>query len=202
MGSSSADVSVVIWQKQSAHARSLIEAAWREEAGWDIAFSVYSDYVLPSRGLDRIRVPLNIHPALPSHPGVGYDVLPLIDGEKKCGATMHWMDEQIDHGVVLESSSMEIPQNANYPVVRKLNQMAVLSLFEKWFRLATGTTQSAFFERLRVPVSQGRGWTGPYVSEAVRTAKLNDFQRMDPVKWEKYEIPPALMSPPRKVSRA
>lgn len=184
------DVVVRYWQKGSTEKS--IDFAWQEENHWDVVFSVYSDYILPQHALSKIRIPLNIHPALPNNPGVGYDVHPLIHSEGKCGATIHWMEKKIDHGVVLESESIPLPQSATYPITRKLNQTAVLSLFEKWFRLASGASKQAFFERLQVPVSQGRGWTGPITCKRVLRSRLIEFQQNNPLKWNRLEIPPML----------
>jgi hypothetical protein len=192
IGKCAANVAVHYWQKGSS--KESIELAWKMENHWGVVFSVYSDYILSPHALSKIRIPLNIHPALPNNPGVGYDVYPLIHSEKKCGATIHWMERKIDHGVVLESESVPLPQRATYPITRKLNQTAVLSLFEKWFRLASKASKQALFERLTVPVSQGRGWTGPCISERMRRARLSEFRQKNPLKWDHLKIPFSLYS--------
>jgi len=187
---SAADVSVIDWHSGSEEGDSHVKSAWQEDYGWDIAFSVYSDYIIPQHGLNKIRVPLNIHPALPSYPGVGYDVLPLIDRAEKCGATIHWMDEKIDYGVVLETKPTDLPQNVTYSQVRNFNQVAVLFLFKKWFRFGV---DRALLDRLRVPILQGRGWTGLYTSEPVRRAKLIAFKQKNPSVWHELQIPHDLL---------
>jgi hypothetical protein len=181
------DISILYWQKGSS--KESIELAWKEENLWGVVFSVYSDYILPPHALSKIRIPLNIHPALPNNPSVGYDVYPRIHGEDKCGATIHWMEKKIDHGVVLETEPIPLPHSATYPIIRKLNQTAVLSLFEKWLRLASEASKQALLERLQVPANKGRGWTGPCTSERMRRAKLIEFKQNNPLKWDSLEIP-------------
>lgn len=83
IGKCAADVAVHYWQKGSS--KELIELAWKMENHWGVVFSVYSDYILSPHALSKIRIPLNIHPALPNNPGVGYDVYPLIHSEKNAG---------------------------------------------------------------------------------------------------------------------
>lgn len=183
--------SIIPWQK--GFATESTEAAWQDGKNWDVLFSVYSEYILSQHALDRIRIPLNIHPALPNNPGVGYDVYPLINGEKKCGATIHWMEKLIDHGVVLESKAINLLTHATYPLTRKLNQAAVISLFEKWFTLASSTSKRAFYEHLQVQVNQGRGWTGPCVSKSTRRLRLLEFQSKHSAKWDRLKIPPSLI---------
>jgi len=181
-----AGVSVVYYNAEEEEADLLISSIWEEEVFWDVVFSVYSDYIVPKYALDKIKVPLNIHPALPNHPGVGYDVLPLIDGGGKCGATIHWMDEKIDHGVVLESKVVDFPSNETYTFVRNLNQKAVLFLFEKWFRLAL---ENQILENLQIPVMQGRGWSGDYISKSIRRTKLIKFKQSNSLEWARLKIP-------------
>lgn len=192
VNSCTTQLTVHYWRKGDS--KHLIENEWHCEHRWDLVFSIYSDYILPPNALNKIRIPINIHPALPNNPGVGYDVYPLIHNEGKCGATIHWMEEKSDHGVVLESKTMPLPHNATYSITRKLNQSAVLSLFEKWFRLASNTSKLAFYERLQVPLNQGRGWTGPYASQHTRNAKLLQFRANSPLKWDRFDIPMTLFS--------
>lgn len=190
------EVTIIGWNKTQHQNHALDESVWRVGSSWDVVFSVYSDYIFPQYALDRIRVPLNIHPALPHNPGVGYDVLPLLRDEKKCGATLHWMDEKIDHGVVLDTMPIDLPNNANYPMVRELNQKAVLDLFEKWYGLASANT---LFEKLKVPRSQGRGWSGGYTSVSMRRAILIKFQRDHPLRWSQLHINSNLLEQRMKV---
>ncbi len=82
-----------------------------------------------------------------------------------------------------------LPHSATYPIIRKLNQTAVLSLFEKWLRLASEASKQALLERLQVPANKGRGWTGPCTSERMRRAKLIEFKQNNPLKWDSLEIP-------------
>jgi hypothetical protein len=46
---------------------------------WDIVFSVHNDLVFSARELALMRLPLNLHPALPILPGIGHDIIPIVD---------------------------------------------------------------------------------------------------------------------------
>lgn len=74
----------------------------------DLIVSVYFRQILGERIL---RLPkkgcLNIHPALlPSYRGVSPIFWALAFGEKRVGVTIHFMDEQIDHGDIVSQKAI------------------------------------------------------------------------------------------------
>ncbi|MGJ8654185.1 MAG: formyltransferase family protein [Opitutaceae bacterium] len=186
------DIRVIYWQR--GWGKHTIKELWHEKQHWDVVFSVYSDYILPPHALRRITIPLNIHPALPAYPGVGFDVYPLIHNKHQCGATLHWMENTCDHGVVLDSKSMPLPANSTYPEIRAINQSATLSLFERWFGRLIQHSRQDFLKYIHVPVKQGRGWSGPYVSWQSRHAQLVAFKNRFPEKWNQLKIPESLFN--------
>ena len=194
IGEHRTNLTVIYWSKDSPIQPHPIDPIWDSEKHWDVLFSVYSDYILSPYALSKIRIPLNIHPALPENPGVGHDVYPLIDNQGNCGATIHWMEEKVDHGVIFESRVTPLHKNATYPLTRKLNQTAVLYLFEKWFKMATKGCQSELLEKLQASLGQGRGWTSPTSSTRDRRTRLIAFRKNNPSKWERLQIPLSLLS--------
>lgn len=65
------------------------------------AWSAFYDRILPKELLDRIELPLNIHPGpLPKYRGVRPINWALKNGENHHGVTIHRMDEGIDSGPI------------------------------------------------------------------------------------------------------
>lgn len=157
---------------------------------WDVLLSVYSDYLLSRDELSRVRIPLNIHPALPSLPGVGYDILPMLRKHTACGATAHWIDTKVDHGAVLDTLSVSIDGPKNYASIRNLNQQAVLSLLNRWLHRLADSTPAEFDARIRVPVQQRRGWSGEYVSKRLLAREMFAYKNRSPSDFACFEIPP------------
>ncbi len=187
VGHQSSRLQTVYWQR--GHSKKEIEPILNAPKEWDLLFSVYSDYIVPNHVLNKVSIPLNVHPALPNYPGVGYDVYPLIYDDDYCGATLHWMEEKCDYGVVLDTLPLPLPKGSTYPKVRKLNQQAVITLFEKWFRIATNDSRHTLYEQLHAPLQRQRGWDGNYSSLPDRREKLNVFKSLNPIQWESLQIP-------------
>jgi methionyl-tRNA formyltransferase len=97
---------------------------------WELAISFYSDLVLTPAALEAIRLPLNIHPALPRIRGVGYDLLPLVENHRSIGATLHRMVRQIDSGEILHVHEVPLPPDQTYGSLRRLNQDLSMTLLE------------------------------------------------------------------------
>ena len=70
-------------------------------AHYDVAFSVFYDRILPPWLIDRIGLPLNLHPApLPRYRGVRPINWALKNGEREHGVTIHRMTYGVDDGPI------------------------------------------------------------------------------------------------------
>jgi len=162
---------------------------------WDLVFSVYSDFILREPDLRAIRVPLNVHPALPDLPGVGYDVLPLVRGHRRHGATLHRMEVAVDAGPVVDTLERPLPGGWDHAALRAAGQRAVLALFERWLlRTAAAPSLAALERTLRRGSRAAEPWTGAYVSRAGLEDELAWFRRRDPERFERLGLPPTLVA--------
>ena len=68
---------------------------------------------------------INIHPSLiPSHCGMGYYGLKvhesvLATGNKVTGATVHFVDEEADHGPIILQKAVEVKENDTPEILQK-----------------------------------------------------------------------------------
>ncbi|MEO9825905.1 MAG: formyltransferase family protein [Paracoccaceae bacterium] len=72
--------------------------------GWigDHIFTFKADLLLSDAVLSKTRkTAINFHPAPPLYRGVGGYHFALADGQRKFGATCHYIDTQIDHGQII-----------------------------------------------------------------------------------------------------
>ena len=123
------DLTWLSWTRPDEEARSEVLAQIGAKR-WELAISFYSDLVLPPSSLERIALPLNIHPALPDIRGVGYDVLPLIEGHAAVGATLHHIEHRIDAGRIYRVLEIPIDSEHTYSSLRKLNQRSSLKMLD------------------------------------------------------------------------
>ncbi len=133
---------------------------------FDLAISFYNCFIFGRDELERLAIPINIHPATPSLPGWSHELLPFLAGQSRLGVTVHFMTEEIDAGDIIEVSEYELPKDRSLDVLRE-------QVFEKNFealdRLCRqlrhfGDVSSARrFLRDRVE-STNRQWTGQHYS--------------------------------------
>ncbi len=118
----------VMWNRAGNDEAEVVEKI--AHGDWELAVSFYSDLIIPPPALRSIRLPLNIHPALPSIRGVGYDVLPLIEGHRTVGATLHHMESRIDSGKIYHVIETSLSPDEKYSSLRKKNQFMCLELLD------------------------------------------------------------------------
>ena len=97
---------------------------------WDIAFSVHNDLVLSAREISWMGLALNLHPALPSIPGIGHDVIPILERHAEVGVTLHEIVEKIDSGPILHVENVPLPSSASRSWVRQATQSLSLNMLE------------------------------------------------------------------------
>lgn len=74
---------------------------------YDVGFSIHSKQIFPSDLVSAVRC-INIHPGYnPQNRGWYPQVFSLING-KQAGATIHIMDEKIDHGPILFQEKVSV----------------------------------------------------------------------------------------------
>lgn len=121
----------VIWNVGDLGEKQIIRQFIRSRK-WSLAISFYSDFILRPEDLTAIDLPLNIHPALPHLPGLGYDIIPILEEHDSYGATLHWMDEKIDHGEIFDVIEYPLPAGTTRAMLRKWNQHVSLELLARW----------------------------------------------------------------------
>jgi len=158
------DATVRIWTRGDAAAEREIRQCIRSRR-WDAAVSFYSDFIFHEPDLEAVALPLNIHPALPCVPGLGYDILPLLENHDRHGATLHHMEREVDTGEIFDVLSRPLPANVERAELRRRNQQAALDLLEKWIPpLAAARCPKEILHLLRAEKPAGAVWSGRRLS--------------------------------------
>jgi len=169
------------WDRLCPSGSDNVRAMIRAET-WDVCLSFYSDLIFTEQELERMRIALNIPPALPSLPGVGYDELPLIERHRCAGATLHHMVARVDAGPVIDVVSAEIPDGCTRTKLRRLNQVLCLDLLQRIVHLL-GQEASVTRARDELDAMTRRCkqlWTGTYLSREGLRKVLESVRRSDP----------------------
>ncbi len=109
---------------------------------WDIVFSVHNDLLFSAQELSGMGLALNLHPALPELPGIGHDVIPIVDRHAEVGATLHEIIERIDNGTIFHVERLSLPSDASRSWVRQVTQALCLRMLE-WSALIVRQAPSA-----------------------------------------------------------
>ena len=183
------DATCICWSKGDKEGRQRLSDTIRS-GEWTILFSVYNDYIFSSEELSFVRVPLNLHPALSSCRGVGYDVVPLIEGHSNYGATLHWMTEEVDAGTIIQSEARELCPSWGYAQLRTANQRLTLALFERCLHLwLTAAEVDAFESKLHELAETAQQWSGAYISRRRLSAILEELNSFDSALIDRIELP-------------
>ena len=76
----------------------------------DYILSFINAIILPKWLLDRAsKGAINWHTCLPKYPGTGGYSMALLHNDSWAGITVHYMDEKIDHGNIIDVIPFEIP---------------------------------------------------------------------------------------------
>jgi len=171
----------VIWKKGDKEGRVAARQFIRSKR-WDLAFSFYNDLLLKPEDLAAIELPLNIHPARPELPGVGYDTIPLIEGHDLHGATLHTMNEKIDDGSIFEVLEKPLPRDATGKELRASNQELCLRLLESAAKRLVEARSWSEAESIlhQTGNATDRAWSHNYVSKKDVKAKLAELETHAP----------------------
>lgn len=77
---------------------------------YELILSCHSKQIFPKKLVDRVRC-INIHPGLNPYNRGWYPQVFSIIGSMPIGATIHEMDEKIDHGNIISQSRVDIQVN-------------------------------------------------------------------------------------------
>lgn len=172
---------MIVWARGDKTAAAKL-AAMLEAKRHAVVLSFYSDYIFPEWALRCIELPLNIHPALPALPGVGYDWVPLWEAHRTHGATLHRMDAQIDAGEIYDVIERDLPNGVSHAELRARNQEVSLEMLARWLPVITAASDTdALAVALRDSAGAlgNPGWTGDYCSRR-DLARLRERNRSEP----------------------
>ncbi len=106
---------------------------------WDIVFSVHNDLLFSSEEISGMGFALNLHPALPDLPGIGHDVIPILDQHAEVGVTLHEIVERIDSGTIFHVERLPLLSDASRSWVRQVTQSLCLHILEWSARIVRQT---------------------------------------------------------------
>jgi methionyl-tRNA formyltransferase len=161
---------------------------------WRFCISVYSDYVFTREEIARIGPIVNVHPALPHLRGRGYDTLPLVRGDRRHGATLHFVDERIDAGPIVGALSRPLAAGTRQRALRARNQRLSLAMFAWVLAGLASADLAAFLESLRRRArAQPLRWHGELLDSAGQARLLRTLRERDPGHPALDGIDPALI---------
>ena len=73
---------------------------------------------------------LNLHPALPIIPGIGHDVIPILEQHAEVGVTLHEIVEKVDSGTIFHVARLPLPAGESRSWVRQVTQALCLNMLE------------------------------------------------------------------------
>ena len=118
-------VEFVLWDINGNRDDTLVRGIVSSRA-WEIAFSVHNDLIFSDRELAGMHLPLNLHPALPALPGIGHDIIPLLEQHTEVGVTLHEMETAVDSGTILHVDRIPLGRNTTRSQLRQVIQSRCL----------------------------------------------------------------------------
>ncbi|MBC2605948.1 hypothetical protein [Pelagicoccus albus] len=178
------NVTIVVWDikaKDSLLNKTKIRNIIRSQQ-WDVCISFYSDFIFDDEDISHMRLPLNIHPALPSLPGVGYDVLPIVENHDYFGVTLHHIIRKIDGGMIFDVLKKGLPENMTYSELRKGSQILCLKMLRKTSELIYQENSLESIRRKLEAKSKelNAKWSGKYTSRKQLRELLEKIEGRDP----------------------
>lgn len=85
-----------------------VKSEWKElSENYDIIFSLHCKQLFPAELVQAVKC-INVHPGLNPYNRGWYPQVFSILNKKKCGATIHEIDEQLDHGPIIAQKEVVI----------------------------------------------------------------------------------------------
>ncbi|MCS4049221.1 formyltransferase family protein [Salinibacter ruber] len=101
----------------------------------DLAISARHNEILSKSFIDKFsKGVVNCHGGyIPEHKGVGGHLFPLMNKKDYTGATIHYMDEKIDHGPIIERKKISIrPHDTGISLFYKINKQLFKMIRKKF----------------------------------------------------------------------
>lgn len=150
---------------------------------WDIVFSVHNDLIFSAQEISEMGLALNLHPALPIIPGIGHDVIPILEQHAEVGVTLHEIFERVDSGTIFHVERLPLSSGMSRSCVRQATQSLCLRILEwsaRIVRQAPSATEAR--EALR---AAGNGaaqqWGGLRRTRSQIADLLEGIRRCDPM---------------------
>lgn len=183
----------MVWDQGDTAGRAFINHELMSK-NWLTCVSVYNDYIFSQEELSKIPIVVNIHPALPSLRGRGYDVLPLIHEHSFHGATLHVVTQDIDAGPIIHVLVEPIPSGIGYLDFRQRNQKLCLKMLGFFLKLYHQTSDEKLKADLnRLVIKSDHNWQGDFINSANLKYILCKFFHKHPQHPLSHQIPHQLM---------
>ena len=99
---------------------------------YDIILNYSSYYILSKTIISKASYGcLNFHPGPPSFRGSGIMSWAILNNEKYYGVTVHFIDEKIDHGEIIDVLKFKIPKDCDIKNLIKLTKKFQYQIFKK-----------------------------------------------------------------------
>lgn len=171
----------IIWdinQESDTRARAILS-----DCLWDIVFSVHNDLVFSAQEISRMGLALNLHRALPLLPGIGHDVIPILEEHTEVGATLHEIIEKVDSGTIFHVEQLSLPPGASRSWIRQVTQSLCLQMLDWSARIvqqASSATEAREALR-RAGNGAGQQWGKPRRTRSQIANLVADIKRFDPM---------------------
>jgi methionyl-tRNA formyltransferase len=171
---------VLTWQQGDSEAHTAIRS--RLLSGeWRLCISFYNDYIFSPEEIQVLGCVVNIHPALPTLRGRGYDILPLLQGHREHGVTLHFVSKAIDAGDIIDVITHPIPLDIGYSEFRLRNQTNSLTMLDRLLQRCRHTNMAHLHQNLNQTAAAARlSWSGGFVTSARLACILREFRKRDP----------------------
>ena len=130
----------------------------------------------------KMKLSVNIHPALPLVRGVGYDTIPLIENHHRHDATLHQIIEEIDLGEIFHVFERPLDYGVTSSQLRKDNQTLCLNQLEllKNWMLDCQSVKSLESRLTALGKENNYRWSDTYISRSKLTTRLHAFRQCNP----------------------
>ena len=149
---------------------------------WDIVFSVHNDLLFSAREISGMGLALNLHPALPIMPGIGHDVIPILEQHADVGVTLHEIVEKVDSGPILHVERLPLPSGASRSRVRQVTQSLCLHILEWSARIVQQAPSARAAREALWTEGNGAGqqWGKRHRTRSQIADLVEDIRRCDP----------------------
>lgn len=124
---------------------------------------------------------VNIHPALPTLRGCGYDILPLLEKHWEHGVTLHFVSEAIETGEIIEFIAQPVPPAIRYPEFRARNQELSLAMLDRLLRRCRHTDMAHLHQDLeQMAAAAVLSRSGGFMTSAKLACMLRELRGCEP----------------------